>query len=72
MGIRKGDPVHTQLKDTVTFNCTCYVVKLPWKSALVKASLQDNKMQCEKQSGIQKVGAICIQGDPHKQKLAAF
>ena len=48
VGIREGDPVHTELKDTVKFNGTRYVVKLPWKSESIRASLQDNKQLCEK------------------------
>ena len=48
VGIREGDPVHTEFKDTVKFNGTRYVVNLPWKLALVKASLQDNRKLCEK------------------------
>ncbi len=48
VGISEGDPVHTKFKDTVTFNGTRYVVKLPWKSESIRASLQDNKQLCEK------------------------
>ena len=48
VGIREGGPVHTEFKDTVKFNGTRYVVNLPWKSALVKASLQDNRKLCKK------------------------
>ena len=47
-GIREGDPVHNEFKDTVTFNGTRYVVKLPWKSDLLKASLPGDKCVSEK------------------------
>ncbi|XP_065052644.1 uncharacterized protein LOC135681921 [Rhopilema esculentum] len=48
VGIREGDPVHVEFKDTVKFNGRRYVVNLPWKSATAKASLPDNKKLCEK------------------------
>ena len=60
VGIREGDPVHTEYKDTVTFNGTRYVVKLPWKSESIRASLQDNKQLCEKRlrSQMKRLSAI--------------
>jgi len=59
VGIREGDPVHSEFKDTVTFNGMRYVVKLPWKSDLLKAPLPDNKFLSEKRlkSQIKKLSA---------------
>ena len=46
VGIREGDKVHTDFKDSVRFNGSRCVVELPWKPG--KYALPCNKENCER------------------------